>query len=60
MHYPEFGLLLGAEGDTDTEDIAIVTAMWKRFARNLKSHVVFCSTANRPVQEVVNELAAIA
>jgi multimeric flavodoxin WrbA len=58
--YPELGLLLGAGGDTDAEDIEIITAMWKRFARNLKSRLAVTAVSNRAAQEVADEFAAIA
>ena len=64
QNYPAFGLLLGAEADTDAEDIEIVTTMWKRTARNLKSTVVFTAvvdrTTNRTAEEVADELSRVA
>ena len=58
--YPLFGLLLAKETDTDTEDIEITTAMWKRLARNIKTHLAFTSLSDRPAQEVAHELIAAA
>jgi len=62
--YPKFGLLLGAGGDTDDEDIQIIAAMWGRTARNMKSRLVFTAIADRAssrsAEEVANELAAVA
>lgn len=58
--YPAFGLLLGAGGDTDAEDIEITTAMWTRMARNMKSRMVFTAVAQRPAEEVADELALVA
>jgi hypothetical protein len=62
--YPRFGLLLGAECDTDAEEIEITTAIWKRTARNLKSRLVFAAVADRittrSAQEVADELTAAA
>ena len=58
--YPLLGLLLGAEPDTDAEDIEITTAMWQRTARNLKSRLVVTSLSERTAQEVANELNAAA
>jgi multimeric flavodoxin WrbA len=55
--YPTFGLLLGAEDDTDAEDIEIATAMWARMARNLKSRLVFAALAERSAEEVADEIA---
>lgn len=43
--YPLFGLLLGADADTDDEDIAITRDLWARTARNIKSKLVFTTVA---------------
>lgn len=59
-HYPLFALLLGADGDTDAEDIEITTTMWRRMARNMKSRLVFAAVANRAAEEVADELALVA
>ena len=58
--YPKFGLLLGAGGDSDAEDIEITTAMWTRMARNLKSRMVFTAVAGRVPEEVADEIALVA
>jgi multimeric flavodoxin WrbA len=59
-HYPEFGLLLGADADTDVEDIEITTTMWSRMARNMKSRLAFTAIADRSAEEVADELALVA
>jgi multimeric flavodoxin WrbA len=59
-HYPEFGLLLGVDEDTDAEDIEITTTMWSRMARNLKSRLAFTAVADRSAEEVADELALVA
>ncbi len=59
-HYPKFGLLLGAGGGSDDEDIEITTAMWKRTARNMKSSLVFTAVASRSAEEVADEIALAA
>jgi len=59
-HYPKFGLLLGAGGDSDAEDIEITTAMWGRMARNMKSRMDFAAATNRSTEEVANEIALVA
>ena len=59
-HYPTMGLLLGADADTDAEDIEITTTMWSRMARNLKSRLAFTAVANRSAEEVADELALVA
>lgn len=58
--HPKFGLLLGAGGGSDAEDVEITTAMWKRMARNLKSNMVFTAVANRVPEEVADEIALVA
>lgn len=62
--YPKFGLLLGAGGESDAEDIEITTAMWGRMARNLKSRLVFTAVvdgrSNHTAEEVADEIAAAA
>ena len=59
-HYPKFGLLLGADSDSDAEDIEITTAMWARMSRDMKSRMVFTAVADRSAQEVANEIALAA
>jgi len=58
--YPKFGLLLGAGGDSDAEDIEITIAIWTRMARNLKSSMVFTAVTDRSAQEVAHEIALAA
>jgi len=59
-HYPLFGLLLAAGADSDAEDIAITTAIWRRTARNLKSRLAFTAVAGCAAKEVADELALVA
>ena len=35
--YPQMGLLLGPDTDTDAEDLEITEHLWNRMARNMKS-----------------------
>ncbi len=58
--YPKMGLLLGADADTDAEDLALTEQMWSRMARNLKSQLVLTAVTNRPTEEVARELATVA
>jgi multimeric flavodoxin WrbA len=58
--YPKFGLLLGAGGDSDAEDVEITAAMWKRMARNMKSSMVFTAVSSRVPEEVADEIALVA
>ena len=59
-HYPKFGLLLGAGSGSDAEDIEIITALWSRTARNMKSKMVFTAASDCPAEEVANEIALVA
>lgn len=57
--YPQAGLLLGKNGDTDDEDIAITRDIFERFALNLKLPVRFVTYSDKTAQEVVNEINAV-
>ena len=58
--YPAIALLMGAGANADAEDIEITTAIWASFARDFKSRLVCAAVADRPVEEVANELTACA
>ncbi len=58
--YPKLGLLVGAGPDTDTEDIEIATAMWRRMARDMKSTLAFTAVADRAAEEMAHEIALAA
>jgi hypothetical protein len=58
--YPRFGLLLGAGGDSDAEDVEIAAALWARMARNMKSRLVLTAVADRPIEEIADEIAHVA
>lgn len=58
--YPKFGLLVGAEPDTDPQDIEIATAIWRRTARNMKSTLAFAVIADRAAEEIADEIALAA
>ena len=58
--YPKLGLLLGAGGDSDNEDYAITTGMWRRMARDMKSQLVFAAVSDRSALEVADAFAHIA
>jgi hypothetical protein len=60
QRYPLLGLLLGADPDTDAEDLEITEAAWSRTARNLKSSLAFVAVDDRPIEEVSHEFAAAA
>jgi multimeric flavodoxin WrbA len=58
--YPSMGLLLGEGPDSDAEDVAITTELWSRLARNMKTSLAFAAVADRPAQEVADEIASAA
>jgi hypothetical protein len=58
--YPEFGLLLAPDTDSDAEDIEITRHMWSRMARNMKSTLAFTTVATISAKEAADELAAVA
>jgi multimeric flavodoxin WrbA len=57
--YPLIGLLLQFDGTTDTEDMEIISEIYRRDAINFKSSVVFTKTTSSPVEEVANAIASI-
>ena len=54
--YPFTALLLGKEEDTDSEDIEIVTEIYRRDAINFKTEFRFTKFINDPIEEVVHEI----
>ncbi len=54
--YPKMGLFLQREADTDEEDIEIVSTLFERVARNMKTTLQFTHTTNEDMQEVCNEI----
>jgi len=58
-HYPQLGLILQRQKDTDDEDMDIITRIYERTALNLKSSLAFVLSTKKPVEEVVNEINSI-
>jgi multimeric flavodoxin WrbA len=56
--YPDFGLLLEKEPDTDNEDIEIVKNIYERFSLNFHNQMRFClfTETNKP-EEIVYEIS---
>lgn len=54
--YPVMGLLLEKSGDTDDEDITIITDIFERAALNLQSRLGFVKLTTSPVEEIANEI----
>ena len=51
-NYPELGLLLEKEEDTDREDTAIVSDLFERAAINVMSRIRFMIFSDSPIEEV--------
>jgi multimeric flavodoxin WrbA len=54
--YPVMGLLLEKSGDTDDEDITIITDIFQRAALNLQSRLGFVKLTTSSVEEIANEI----
>jgi len=54
--YPVMGLLLEKSGDTDDEDIEIITDIFERAALNLQSRLGFVRLTTTSVKEIANEI----
>lgn len=54
--YPRLGLLLEAEGDTDSTDIEIVSDILRRTAINFKSELEFSLTTETSVNEIADHI----
>jgi hypothetical protein len=54
--YPVLGLLLEKSGDTDDEDIEIISDVHSRTALNMKSRLSFTRLTLDPVEEVAGEI----
>ena len=54
--YPVMGLLLGKGGDTDDEDIEIITEIFERAAINLQSRLGFVELITSQVEEIADEI----
>jgi len=53
---PKMGLLLEKTGDTDDEDITIITEIFQRAALNLQSSLKFVQLTTTSAEELVNEI----
>ena len=54
--YPVMGLLLEKSGDTDDEDITIITEIFQRAALNLQSRLGFVRLTTTSVEELADEI----
>ena len=57
--YPLICLLLQSNGNTDAEDIEIISEIYRRDAINFKSSVIFTKTMSHPVEEVTDAIVGI-
>jgi multimeric flavodoxin WrbA len=54
--YPVMGLLLEKSGDTDDEDISIITDIFERAALNLQSRLGFVRLTSTPSEDIADEI----
>ncbi len=54
--YPVMGLILEKSGDTDDEDITIITDIFERAALNLQSRLGFVKLTTSSPEEIANEI----
>ena len=57
--YPQMGLLLQPEEDTDKEDLAIISDIYRRDAINFKTTFTFTKLTTEPVEEAVNAIDGV-
>ncbi|MEE9611704.1 MAG: NAD(P)H-dependent oxidoreductase [Desulfatiglandales bacterium] len=57
--YPLIGLLLQPDGNTDAEDMEIISEIYRRDAINFKASFIFAQTTGNPVEEVADAIAGI-
>jgi multimeric flavodoxin WrbA len=57
--YPVMGVLLEKGGDTDDEDLEIITDIYRRMAINFKTTLAFVKLTLDPVEEVVSEIDSV-
>ncbi|MBA7553532.1 hypothetical protein ES705_46125 [subsurface metagenome] len=54
--YHEIALVYQRAEDTDEDDIKIVTNIYRRFALNFKSKLIFSKDINEPTEELAHAL----
>jgi len=57
--YPDWGVLLEPESDTDDEDLAIVRRLYERYTINFHGRLRFLATTATPIEEVLHEACAV-
>ncbi len=57
--YPLISLLVQPDGKTDTEDIEIISEIYRRDAINFKTSFLFTQTTVNPVEEVVDAITCV-
>ncbi len=55
-HYPKLGLIYEPEPETESEDIQIVTDIYKRLAINLRSELMFSKSIEEPLENLIHEI----
>lgn len=54
--YPRTALIMEPEHDTDEKDLAITSEIYRRNAINLKTSLLFSTTINQPVENVLHQI----
>jgi multimeric flavodoxin WrbA len=57
--YPQLGLLLEKNSDSDNEDVEIISDMYMRDAINFHATLCFTKLTSDPIKEVVDEINSI-
>jgi hypothetical protein len=57
--YPQLGLLLEKNSDSDYEDVEIISDMYMRDAINFHATLCFTKLTSDPIEEVINEINSI-
>jgi len=58
-HYPQIGLWVQSDRDTDDEDLKITEDIFKRLALNFKTKFVFMKSFSESAEEVANEIGSL-
>ena len=57
--YPQLGLLLEKNSDSDDEDVEIISDMYIRDAINFHATLCFTKLTSDPIEEVIDEINSI-
>ncbi|MBN1347904.1 hypothetical protein JXJ21_00705, partial [candidate division KSB1 bacterium] len=57
--YPRLGVIVGEENGTDETDLEIIHDIYKRFALNFRTELVFMKVCSQPIEEVTHAIDAL-